>query len=324
MADKSKTIIIKKTKKGHEGSHGGSWKVAYADFVTAMMAFFLLMWLLAMVSPEKRAVMAEYFKDYAIFEKSGKSFMEQSSNILPKPSVEAKSSASQEFAGGKNAETAEDFSKRLKKGIDEKLLGLKEHLMVDIVEDGVRIQLVDTEGKPLFHTGSAELSPSAKTILNFVADNIKDMPNKIAVEGHTDSSPLKTQQYTNWELSTERASSARRALETYGIGSGRIARVVGYADTQLLYKNDPTDSRNRRISIILLNEKVAKTSKQQTEITPIITTTVPVTSSVLKTTTTPPAVSRQEQKKSLMEPIVVKPGGPIEFNKPLTGPGTGK
>src|SRR5208337_1688725 len=106
-----------------------------------------------------------------------------------------------------------------------------------------------------------EPSPSAMEILRFVTDNIKDMPNKIAVEGHTDSSPLNKQKFTNWELSTERASAARRLLDEDGIDSNRLARVVGYADTQLLYKDNPTDSRNRRISIILLQEKVKETPK---------------------------------------------------------------
>lgn len=326
MADKSKTIIIKKIKKGHEGGHGGSWKVAYADFVTAMMAFFLLMWLLAMVSPEKRAAMSEYFKEYSIFEKSGKSFMQESSQIFARPGGEAKSTP-REFTAGHDAvstESAEDFSKRLKKAIDEKMQDLKEHLMVDTVEGGVRIQLVDTEGKPMFRPGSADLSQSAKEILHFVVDNIKDMPNKIAVEGHTDSSPLKTQQYTNWELSTERASSARRALENYGIDSDRIARVVGYADTELLYKNNPTDSRNRRISIILLNEKVSKPSRPSDGTTQVTTTTVLSTSTSTVTTAAPKAASGQEQKRSVVEPIGARPKGPIDFNKPFTAPGAGE
>ncbi len=204
MADKSKTIIVKKMKKGHEGGHGGSWKGCLCRLCHCDDGFFPLMWLLAMVSPEKRAAMAEYFKEYRYSKKAGNRLWNNRpiyyrSRALKRRVVPARS-LRQVKRGN-----CQDFSKRLKKGIDEKLLGLKEHLMVDIVEDGVRIQLVDTEGKPLFHTGSAELSPSAKTILNFVADNIKDMTNKIAVEGHTDSSPLKTQQYTNWELSTERA-----------------------------------------------------------------------------------------------------------------------
>ncbi len=324
MADKSKTIIVKKVKRGHEGAHGGSWKVAYADFVTAMMAFFLLMWLLAMVSPEKRAAVSQYFKHFSIFEQSGKSFMKESSQIFEKPGEEVKT-VNKEFGQGPGEMSAEEFKNRLKKAIDEKLQGLKEHLMVDTVEGGVRIQLVDTEGKPMFRPGGAEPSPSAMEILRFVADNIKDMPNKIAVEGHTDSSPLKTQKYTNWELSTERASAARRALQEDGIDSDRIARVVGYADTELLYKDKPTDSRNRRISIILLQEKAQETPKpapvEKAEAKPAETPQPlrTVQPAVLQPPRNPTAVApsptRPGQNKSLIAPII--PKNPLELNKPV-------
>ncbi len=331
MADKSKTIIVKKIKKGHDGAHGGSWKVAYADFVTAMMAFFLLMWLLAMVSPEKRVSLSEYFKHFSIFEKSGKSFMQESSQIFTKPGGEAKT-VSQEFGKGPGEISAEDFKNRLKKAIDEKLQGLKEHLMLDTVDGGVRIQIVDTEGKPMFSPGSTELSQSAKEILRFVSDNIKDMPNKIAVEGHTDASPLNKGKYTNWELSTERALAARRALEGNGINSNRIARVVGFADTELLYKDNPMDSRNRRISIILLQEKVqqppgseALQTAQPEPVTPRPEPQPKPTqpAQAAQPSQKPAAVKpapTQEQKKSVIEPFRVAPRNPLEFSKPFATP----
>lgn len=338
MADKSKTVIVKKIKKGHDGAHGGSWKVAYADFVTAMMAFFLLMWLLAMVSPEKRASLSDYFKHFSLFPESGKSIMKESSQIFTKTGGEAKT-VSQEFGKGPGEITAEDFKNRLKKAIDQKLQGLKEHLMLDTVEGGVRIQIVDTEGKPMFRPGSSELSPSAKEILRFVSDNIKDMPNKIAVEGHTDSSPLKTEKYTNWELSTERASAARRALETDGIDVNRIARVVGFADTELLYKDNPTDSRNRRISIILLQDKVPISKPeepievkapetQQAPQTPPLQTAPRAETQPRPVAVTPPAPrtapvrpsALQEQKKSVVEPFRVAPKGPLDLNKSFVTP----
>ncbi len=303
MADKSKTIIVRKVKKGHEGGHGGSWKVAYADFVTAMMAFFLLMWLLAMVSPEKRAAMSEYFKDYSVFKESGRSFMKGSDEIFSKSGGQEKV-VPQGITKSQGEMATEAFTKKLKKAIDEKLQGLKEHLMVDTVEGGVRIQLVDTQDKPMFRPGSADLSPSAKEILSFVADNIRDMPNKIAVEGHTDAAPLKAGQFTNWELSTDRASSARRELQVDNIDVNRIARVVGFADTELLYKNNPTDSRNRRISIILLNEKVEPPKAiGPAETKTSVFTTIPTTSTTTTTTPAPKPATRQEQKKTLVEPI---------------------
>jgi chemotaxis protein MotB len=322
MADKSKTIIVKKVKKGHEGAHGGSWKVAYADFVTAMMAFFLLMWLLAMVSPEKRAAVSEYFKHYSIFAQSGSSFMKESSQIFSQPGEGAKAH-NKEFGHGPGEISADEFKNRLKKAIDEKLQGLKEHLMVDTVDGGVRIQLVDTEGKPMFSPGSSEPTQSAREILRFVADNIKDMPNKIAVEGHTDASPLKTQKYTNWELSTERALAARRSLEQDSIDSDRIARVVGYADTELLYKDNPTDSRNRRISIILLDEKVKEPPKpnpvEKAETKPeapqpLQTVQPAPVEPTRKNAAATPAPTRQEQNKSLIVPIA--PRNPLGLTKP--------
>ncbi|BCB96095.1 hypothetical protein JZK55_10170 [Dissulfurispira thermophila] len=263
MADKSKSIIIKKVKKGHEGHHGGAWKVAYADFVTAMMAFFLLMWLLAMVSPEKRAALSEYFKHFSIFEKGGQSFMmEGQQQVLEKSGGEMKTF---DFGEGKAALSPEDLKEKLKEAIEEKLKELKDQTVVDIFEGGVRIQLVDLEGKSMFQPGSAQLTPSAKEILKIVSENIKDLPNKIAVEGHTDASPLKAGRITNWELSTDRASSARRELELNGIDSARIARVVGYADTELLIKDNPYDPRNRRISIILLQSKVEPKAQEQVQ-----------------------------------------------------------
>lgn len=256
MAEKSKIIIIKKVKKGHGGAHGGSWKVAYADFVTAMMAFFLLLWLLAMVSPEKRAALSMYFKHFSLFDKAGQSFMmegqpqllQQQGATVPKQGVD--------FGKGDNVNiTPKDLSEKLKTSISSKLSSLKNHMMVDIFEGGVRIQIFDVEGKSLFKPGSAELSQSAKEIIKVVAENLKEIPNRIAVEGHTDSSPLRTGKVTNWELSAERASSARRELEASGIDTNRIARVVGYADTEPLFPDDPTDSRNRRISLIVLQTK---------------------------------------------------------------------
>lgn len=328
MADKSKAIIIKKVKKGHEGHHGGSWKVAYADFVTAMMAFFLLMWLLAMVSPEKRVALSEYFKHFSIFEKAGQSFMMEGQQVLQEKGKEMETF---DFGDGKTALSPEDLKEKLKKAIEEKLRALKDQTVVDIFEGGVRIQLVDLEGKPMFQLGSAQLTPSAKEILKLVSDNIKDLPNRIAIEGHTDASPLKTGRITNWELSTDRASSARRELEANGIEPGRIARVVGYADTELLVEENPNDPRNRRISIILLQSKVPMPEKA-TKAPDIKPEAVQPEPRALPPPAQPvkpepevkkPAVEkpapRQEQKK-VFEPGI-KPKEPIEIKKPIDGPG---
>ncbi len=254
-----KTIIIKKSKKrGHEGSHGGSWKVAYADFVTAMMAFFLLLWLITMVSPEKRARVASYFKYFALFQHAGTSMMEGSVEIMDERAGEAPKVPKELGRGSMDVLSREQLKDRLKKQIEEKLADVKDQVMVDIFEGGVRIQLVDKKGKPMFSLGSAEPTEDAKKILKVIAESIRDINNKIAIEGHTDALTYSTNKYTNWELSTERASAARRELERYGMDPDRLTKVAGYAATDPLIKEDPTDPRNRRISILLLypSEKI--------------------------------------------------------------------
>jgi chemotaxis protein MotB len=251
VADKSKTtIIVRKIKKGHGDHHGGSWKVAYADFVTAMMAFFLLLWLISMVEPQKRAAIADYFRNFNIFQQSGRFFMEQASSIHK----EVKTTV--EPVTGENV--AERLKEQLKQAIEQKLKNLKDHIMIETVEGGVRIQIVDLEGEPMFPSASSEPTEKAREILKVVSENIKDEPAKIAVEGHTDAVPFRGGKITNWELSTERASSARRELEKNGVDPSKISRVVGYADTMPLIKDDPKDPRNRRISIILMFEKGQK------------------------------------------------------------------
>ena len=256
MEERSRPIIIKKKKKGHGEAHGGAWKVAYADFVTAMMAFFLVMWLLAMVAPEKRAAVSEYFKHYNIFVESGASFMEKTSQVLDQPDKGFTPTPKDLSKGaGAGGLTSEDLVKKLKRAIDEKLKSVKNQVLVDIVEGGVRVQIIDAEGSMMFPLGSAEPTEKSKEILKLVAENIGNVPNRIAIEGHTDAAPFKGAQTTNWELSTARASAARRELERNGIEVSRIARVVGYADQELYVSENPRDPRNRRISIILLQPR---------------------------------------------------------------------
>ncbi len=256
MADKSKTIIVRKIKKSHGEHHGGSWKVAYADFVTAMMAFFLLLWLISMVTPDKRAVLADYFRNFNVFQQGGRSFMEQSSSIQK----EVKTSAQEVVTGEMSAE---DLKQKFKSAIEDKLKKLKDQVLLDVVEGGVRIQIVDLDGSPMFPSGSAIPNEKCREILKVVSENIKETTNKIAVEGHTDSAQFKRGGITNWELSTGRASSARKELENNGVEASRIARVVGYADTDLLVKDNPMDAKNRRISIILLAGAPKQTAPEQ-------------------------------------------------------------
>ncbi|MDA8178924.1 MAG: flagellar motor protein MotB [Desulfobacteria bacterium] len=246
-----KSVIIKHVKKrAEEGGHGGSWKVAYADFVTAMMAFFLLMWLITMVAPEKRARVATYFKHFSIYEKSGSSFMDKNAAILNETGGEI--SVPKEFSKGMKKEvTREELKEHLRSGMEKQLADVKDQVIVEVFEGGVRIQLVDKEGREIFPLGSAEPTPIARKIFKVITGSIKDVPNKIAIEGHTDALTYSSSRYTNWELSTERASAARKELEEYGLDPDRLARVSGFAATEPLIKGNPSDPRNRRISIIL-------------------------------------------------------------------------
>ncbi len=249
-------LIIKKKKRKHEAHHGGAWKVAYADFVTAMMAFFLVMWLLAMVAPQKRANMAEYFKNYSIFKETGSSFMTGTSQVLRQADQGFKQAAQDTSRGsGGGSLSSEDLVRKLKRVIEEKLKSVKNQVLVDIVEGGVRVQIIDAQGNMMFPLGSAEPTEKAREILRLMAENMGGVQNRIAIEGHTDAAPFKSAQTTNWELSTARASAARRELEKNGIVSSQIARVVGYADQELFVPEDPRDPRNRRISLILLQTK---------------------------------------------------------------------
>ncbi|MBI4764775.1 MAG: OmpA family protein [Deltaproteobacteria bacterium] len=247
---KEQKIIIKKVKgKGHKGGHhGGEWKVAYADFITAMMAFFLLMWLIAILAPEKKKTMAQYFKDVSIFENTGSGFFEKKIGIMGDAGAPKTKSQHGDFAQlGR-----EEFLNQLKKDIETNLREVKDQVLLEVYEGGVRIQIVDKEGHPMFALGSPELTPEAKNIIKVITKSIISQGNNVAIEGHTDALNYSTTRYTNWELSTQRASAARKELETEGLNPDRLIRVAGYASKEPLIKDNPNDPRNRRISIILL------------------------------------------------------------------------
>jgi len=254
-------IIIKKHKViSAEGGHGGSsWKVAYADFVTAMMAFFLLLWLITMVSPEKQAQVSQYFEHFSIYEKSGFSFMEGSDvpiQISKFPSQRASATREAPIIDEKTLlSNREQFSKKLEQDVEIKLSDVKDQVMVRIIQDGVKVELIDKDGSLMFPLGSAELSPKAREIIAVISQNIKTTDSKIAIEGHTDALSYATNRYTNWELSTERASAARKELENNGLDPDRIIRVSGHAAMVPLIRENAFDPRNRRISVVLFDDK---------------------------------------------------------------------
>lgn len=272
MSNKPQIIIIKKIKKGHGGHHGGAWKVAYADFVTAMMAFFLLMWLLNMSSPEQRVRLAYYYKNFSIFEKSGAvaigatgetvSLSGQGQEQLNSPSDKAKPSSMSKVT---DLTMQEKIKQDLKYAITEQLgEDTGEQVLIDRVEGGLRIQVVDRDGRTMFELGSANPRPLAKKIVKIIAKSIAGLPNKIIIEGHTDSYSFKNDgQYTNWDLSSDRANATRKLLVKGGVSAKRIAGVAGYADTNRLVPDVPMDPRNRRISIILLDEAQDKQNKMK-------------------------------------------------------------
>ncbi len=256
-------IIIKKVKKGgNGGSHGGSWKVAYADFVTAMMAFFLLLWLISMVAPEKRARVAHYFKHFSVFDKSGSTMLE--SNKAPASGLMIGEDSNEEPGGpaepNDNPSDAEVTTpeKQLKQEIEKQLAEVmadrKDQVMVDTFDGGVRIELIDGEGAPMFPRGGSELTPDGKRVIRVISESLISHGSKIALEGHTDAHGYAAKQFSNWELSTERASAARKELERNGLAQDRLLRVAGFAATEPLIAEDPYDPRNRRISIVVFEQ----------------------------------------------------------------------
>jgi chemotaxis protein MotB len=256
-------IIIKKRRKGaHAGAHGGSWKVAYADFVTAMMAFFLLMWLVTMTSPEQKVAISNYINKVTVFEALGMSSIirgEQSAVRVIEPARDPNALPGKRAGGGILVISKEKLKEQLKQQVELRLAEMKEQVIVDVFEGGVRVQIMDQEGNPMFSSGSVQLTPKAKDILAVIIDNIKGMENvKVAVEGHTDSVSYLKGKYTNWELSTDRASSARIEIEKDGFPSDRITRVSGFASTDPLVREDTKDPRNRRISLLIYQDMAGK------------------------------------------------------------------
>lgn len=207
----------------------------------------------AMIAPEKRIALSEYFQNATVFkesqQQSGTSMLDKSAGVLEMGRVMQKES----YRLSPSQKTSqEDLAKKMRESIERHLQAMKNQVFVDSTKEGIRIQIVDNEGSEIFRLGSDDLTQKARQIIALVSNNIGSRPNHIVIEGHTDSAPFKSAQKTNWELSTSRASAARRELENNGIDPDRIARVVGYADQDLFIKDNPRDLRNRRISIILL------------------------------------------------------------------------
>lgn len=264
-------IVIKKKNRGHgHGHHGGAWKVAYADFVTAMMAFFLLLWLLATTSDAQKQGIAHYFNppnnstEYG----GGAGILGGESPIAvdqhtPQDTVLPPKEQTQEDLAIQVREDAmfRQVSEQITKAMMNipELKVLLENILVDITPEGLRIQIVDKAGRPLFVEKTAEMQPYTKSMLAVLANVLAQLPNKLAIGGHTDAIPFRGQNpdYTNWDLSGERANAARKVLVDEGVPDKRMARVVGYAGQELLVVDQPGDPKNNRLSIIVLRAKRA-------------------------------------------------------------------
>ena len=257
------SVIVVKKKRGHAGGHhGGAWKVAYADFVTSMMAFFLVMWIVAQ-SAEIKTNVSGYFKDPIGFSKNSKSGMlKGGAGVDMNKLGTEKKDWTQEKAQEILAKAGEHIKEVLSK-IPE-FEALKDQIKIEMTGEGLRIELIELSGDSsgssfFFDVGSAKLNKENSTIIEAIAKELGKLPNHVVVEGHTDSRRYPADaKYTNWELSADRANSARQLMEKSGIRSDQVMGVRGYADKKLRIQNNPTDPRNRRISIIVLNEFAEK------------------------------------------------------------------
>jgi len=276
--DADKQRIIKRVSKGSHGYHGGQWKIAYADFVTAMMSFFLLMWLLGSTTQGDLEGIAEYFKtplkvalaggrgsgdSSSVINGGGKDLTRRTGQVKrgdvadPKKTINLRVAEAEleriEFSRLKVIKT------RLEQVFDSNaaLREFRNQLLLDITSEGLRIQIVDAQNRPMFANGRAELLPHMREILHEIGKTLNEVPNKVSLSGHTDAKPYANGErgYSNWELSADRANASRRELISAGMDESKIVRVVGLSSSVLFDKNDPLNPMNRRISIIVMNKK---------------------------------------------------------------------
>ncbi|MEN5273925.1 flagellar motor protein MotB [Stenotrophomonas lactitubi] len=279
MAETKPTVIVRRVKKaGHAAHHGGSWKVAYADFVTAMMAFFLVLWLMASTSKPERAAISEYFRNPSPL---------VGSSATPAPGMAGPGGASTsmiklggatDVSRGNSNDPFQNQQKAIPQPVDEQqrdkqqlealmkelqeaisrsqaLEPFKDQLLLDLTPEGLRIQIVDKQNRPMFDLGSATLKPYTQQILHELAEYLNHVPNRISLTGHTDITAYSAARgYGNWELSADRANAARRALIDGGMDDSKITRVVGLSSSVLFDRTDPQNPINRRISIVVMTK----------------------------------------------------------------------
>ncbi|CAH1388254.1 flagellar motor protein MotB [Candidatus Nitrotoga sp. M5] len=280
-SDDKKLIVVKRIKKVAGGHHGGAWKIAYADFVTAMMAFFLLMWLLGSTTQGDLQGIADYFNTPLKVSLLGGSGSGDSSSVIKGGGTDLTRSTGQVKQGElpteertinlkaaveealrierlKELDTLKKLKSSLEKAIDAdaKLQQFKKQILLDITTEGLRIQIVDEENRPMFRSGSARLESYAIKILREIGKMLNQVPNKVSLSGHTDARPYPFGEmgYSNWDLSADRANASRRELIAGGMDEGKMVRVVGLSSAVLFDKKDPLNPINRRINIIVMNK----------------------------------------------------------------------
>lgn len=237
-------IIIKKEKGRQGGHHGGAWKVAYADFVTAMMALFIVLWILGASDESLKAGIAQYFRDPGVFETSR--------GIIPNAAGDGL------HIGPDSLPPLQSLQENLKEGLQtlEEYSAIKGQVSIKMTSDGLLIELTDKDQQAFFDLASAKVKPIMLRVLKIVVEELKGNPYRIAISGHTDARAYQNEAfYSNWELSSARALNTRRAMEELGFSSVRVERVVGYADRILLHPDNPLDPANRRINILVLKNQ---------------------------------------------------------------------
>ncbi len=282
--DSQRPIIIKRVKKVVGGGHhGGAWKIAYADFVTAMMAFFLLMWLLGSVNKAKLQGISEYFATplkVALIggegsgnrnnpvDGGGKDVRQQELQVYEKTDQDGTASFQVDEQSARRIEKQrlEDLKQQIEQAIEAMpmLLPFKEQIIIEMTTEGLRIQIADDQNRPSFDSGSARMQPHTAKILRELGQLLNRVPNRISLSGHTDATPYAGgySGYSNWELSADRANAARRELIAGGIDTEKMLRVVGLGSAVLLKAEDPRDPMNRRISILVMNRRAAEVAAQ--------------------------------------------------------------
>ena len=310
--DEKPTVIVRRVKKVQGGGHhGGSWKVAYADFVTAMMAFFMVMWLVGALTTKQREAVSDYFKNPSPI--SGKSSAPSgmngpggASNSMIKlgGTMELPKGPGAEFTRDPADQKSEAEKKRQDRARLEQLMQdlqeaiaksqalepFKDQLLLDITPEGLRIQIVDKQNRMMFDLGSAKLMPYTSEILHEIAAFVNRVPNRVSIAGHTDTASYASRiGYSNWELSADRANAARRALLEGGMEQAKIARVVGFGDAVLFDKKDPLNPINRRISIVVMTKAAEAAALGVNESLPVA---VPGTAPATPPATAAPAPTR--------------------------------